>query len=120
MFEPYKVYVKTDDKNRITAVNSSAFLPSLEGWQEIDSGFGDRYHHAQGNYFDKPIMDERGICRYTLEDGKPVERTQEEMDADWDARPKPVPKPDQANRIDALEKQLAAYEAAYLEGVNEA
>lgn len=61
MHEPYKVYVKTDDKNRITAVNSSAFLSSLEGWQEIDSGFGDKYHHAQGNYFDQPIMDDRGI-----------------------------------------------------------
>ena len=28
------------------------------------------------------IMDERGVYRYKLVDGKPVERTQEEMDAD--------------------------------------
>ena len=105
MHEPYKVYVKTDDKNRITAVNSSAFLSSLEGWQEIDSGFGDKYHHAQGNYFDQPIMDDRGIWRYKLEDGKPVERTQEEMDADY--KP-PVPKPSEADRITALEEELAA------------
>ena len=117
---PYVVYVKLDENNLIAAVNSSAFINSTDDWTEIDRGYTQRHHHAQGNYFDKPIMDERGICRYTLEDGKPVERTQEEMDADWDARPKPVPKPDQANRIDALEKQLAAYEAAYLEGVNEA
>ena len=105
MHEPYKVYVKTDDKNRITAVNSSAFLSSLEGWQEIDSGFGDKYHHAQANYFDKPITDDRGIWRYKLEDGKPVERTQEEMDADY--KP-PVPKPSEADRITALEEELAA------------
>lgn len=105
MHEPYKVYVKTDDKNRITAVNSSAFLSSLEGWQEIDSGFGDKYHHAQGNYFDQPIMDDRGIWRYKLEDGKPVERTQEEMDADYTP---PVPKPSEADRITALEEELAA------------
>ena len=82
-FEPYIVYVKPDDSNRITAVNSSAFLRDTDGWTEIDRGYGDRYHHAQGNYFDKPIMDERGIYCYRLEDGKPVERTQEEMDADY-------------------------------------
>lgn len=118
--EPYIVYVKADDQNLITTVNSSAFLSDTDGWTEIDKGYTQRHHHAQGNYFDQPIMDDRGIYRYKLEEGKPVERTQEEMDADWEARPKPVPKPDQANRIAALEKQLAAYEAAYLEGVNEA
>lgn len=82
-FEPYIVYVKTDDANRITAVNSSAFLRDVMGWTEIDRGYGDKYHHAQGNYFPMPIMDERGIYRYKLVDGKPVERTQEEMDADY-------------------------------------
>lgn len=117
--EPYIVYVKTDDQNRITAINSSAFIPDPSEWIEIDRGFGDKHHHAQGNYFDKPIRDMRGICRYKLEDGKPVERTQEEMDADWEARPKPDPKPSDADRIAALEEQLAAYEIAYLEGVNE-
>lgn len=81
--EPYIVYVKADDQNRITAINSSAFIPDPSDWVEIDSGFGDKYHHAQGNYFDQPIRDMRGICRYKLEDGKPVERTPEEMDADW-------------------------------------
>ena len=88
---PYTVFVRTDDMGRITAINASAFLTDTEGWTEIDSGFGDRYHHAQGNYFDKPIMDERGVYRYKLEGGKPVERAQEEMDADWAARPAPEP-----------------------------
>ena len=104
---PYIVYVKTDDANRITAVNSSAFLRDVTGWIEIDSGYGDRYHHAQGNYFDKPIMDERGIYRYKLEDGKPVERTQEEMDADYVP---PVQKPSEDARIAALEEALTAIE----------
>lgn len=103
--QPYIVYVKADDQNRITAINSSAFLPDPSGWQEIDSGFGDKYHHAQGNYFDKLICDDRGIKRYKLEDGKPVERTQEEMDADYT---QPVPKPSDADRIAALEEELAA------------
>lgn len=103
--EPYIVYVKVDDENRITAINSSAFIPDPSGWVEIDSGFGDKNHHAQGNYFDQPIMDERGIWRYKLEDGKPVERTQEEMDADYTP---PVSKPSDADRITALEEELAA------------
>lgn len=81
--KPYGVYVKTDGKDRIINVNSDAFLPDVSGWVKIDEGHGDRFHHAQGNYFDKQIMNDRGILRYKLEDGKPVERTQEEMDADY-------------------------------------
>ena len=80
---PYIVYVKLDEENRITSVNSSAFLRETDGWTEIDSGYGDKYHHAQGNYLAKPIYDYRGIYRYKLVNGKPVERTQEEMDADY-------------------------------------
>ena len=60
----YIVYVKTDPNGYITAVNSSAFLRDMTGWAEIDSGYGARFHHAQGNYFQKPIMDERGVKRY--------------------------------------------------------
>lgn len=105
--KPYIVYVKTDDANRITAVNSSAFLRDMTDWTEIDRGFGDEYHHAQGNYFTKPIMDERGIYRYKLVDGKPVERTQEEMDADYVP---PVHQPSEVERIEALEDALTAIE----------
>ena len=113
----YIVYAKADESDRITSINSSAFLADVTGWTEIDSGYGDKYHHAQGNYFDKPLCDERGIYRYKLVDGKPVERTQEEMDADYVP---PEVKPTDAERISELEAKLAAYEAAYEEGVNEA
>ena len=105
--QPYIVYVKPDEENRITAVNSSEFLIDLTGWVEIDRGFGDRYHHAQNNYFPLSIRDERRICRYKLVDGKPVERTQAEMDADWE---EPVPVPDQDERIAALEAAMHAIE----------
>ena len=115
--QPYIVYVRADETSRITAVNSSAFLPDTTGWTEIDRGFGDKYHHAQGNYLPQPIIGERGIYRYKLVDGKPVERTQEEMDADYVP---PEVKPTDAERISELEAKLAAYEAAYEEGVNEA
>lgn len=112
-FKPYIVYVKTDDANRITAVNSSVFLTNTTGWTEIDSGYGDKYHHAQGNYFDKPIKDMRGIYRYKMEDGEPVERTQEEMDADYAARP--APPPSDKERIAQLEEQNAMLTECLLE-----
>ena len=99
---PYIVYVKVDESNRVTSINSSAFLADVTGWTEIDSGYGDKYHHAQGNYFDKPLCDERGICRYKLVNGRPVERTQEEMNADYVP---PEVKPTDAERILQLESE---------------
>ena len=75
---PYIVYIKTGDANRITAVNSSAFLPDTPGWTEIDSGYGDKYHHAQNNYLPAGLTDENGILNYKLTDGKPELRTIEE------------------------------------------
>ena len=89
--KPYGVYVSVDPAGRIYAINSSSFIFDTMGWVKIDEGYGDKYHHAQGNYLDKPLFDERGIYRYKLVDGKPVERTQEEMDADYAAQPVPEP-----------------------------
>lgn len=117
--QPYIVYVKTDAQSRIQAVNSSAFLSDTDGWIEIDSGYGDKHHHAQGNYFPKPLYDERGIMRYKLVGGQPVERTQDEMDADY-VEPEPIPEDGLAGRVAALEAQLTAYEEAYAQGVNDA
>ena len=101
----YQVYVKINDSRLITEVDSSGFLSDMSNWIQIDEGSGIRYYHAQNNYFDKPIRDERGICRYKLEDGKPVERTQEEMDADYVP---PIPQPTDAERIQQLEEELKA------------
>ena len=97
--QTYKVYIKTDETGRIITINSDAFLPDKDGWVLIDEGHGDRFHHAQCNYLPGPIMDERGVYRYKLEDGKPVERTQEEMDADYDP---PAPAPDLATEVAEL------------------
>lgn len=99
---PYIVYVKVDESNRVTSINSSAFLADVTGWTEIDSGYGDKHHHAQGNYLPRPLCDERGICRYKLVNGRPVERTQEEMDADYVP---PEVKPTDAERILQLESE---------------
>lgn len=87
---PYAVLVRTDTENRITEINSSAFVADANGWTKIDEGWGDKFHHAQGNYLPKPLIDERGVYRYKLEEGQAVERTQEEMDGDYAARPVPA------------------------------
>ena len=102
---PYGVYVRVDETGRIVAINSDAFLPSTEGWVRIDEGYGDKYHHAQGNYLPAPLTDERGIRRYKLAGGKVVARTAEEMDADV---PEPATEPTARERITALEEELRA------------
>ena len=82
MNDLYRVYVKLDSKKSIISVNSSAFLDTVEEWLQIDEGVGDRYHHAQSNYFDLPIYTADGFPRYKLVEGKAVERTEQELDAD--------------------------------------
>lgn len=95
----YTVYVQTDGAGCITAVNSSAFVG--EDWgTEIDSGLGDKYHHAQNNYFPHPLYTEDGIPRYKLADGKAVERTEEEIEADRAAIPTPPPTVQEQLRAD--------------------
>jgi len=89
--DEYIVYVKTDEGSRITAVNSSEFIGDITGWVEIDRGYGDKYHHAQGNYFPLSIMTDEGVWRYKLENGAAVERTAEEIAADIAAIPPPPP-----------------------------
>ena len=75
----YIVYAKQNSYGYITDVNSSAFLTDTADFFEIDRGYGDKYHHAQGNYFPKPIMTDGGAYRYKMVDGAPVECTEEEI-----------------------------------------
>lgn len=98
------VYVKTSDPGYIIDVNSSAFLEDIAGWTEIDQGGGDRYHHAQGNYFPQPIMTDGGAYRYKLVDGLPVECTPEEI-AEQETANQTEPASSQEERIRALESQ---------------
>ena len=84
-----RVFIKTDSQDRITAVNSEIFISDLSGWTEIDSGDGDKFAHAQGNYFPKPITDENGVYRYKFENGTVCERSVDEMAADM-----PIPEPE--------------------------
>jgi hypothetical protein len=104
--ESCKVLVQTDDAGRVTAINSDAFV-SGDGWTAIDEGEGDRYRHAQNNYLLEPLTDERGVYRYKLVDGLVAQRTQAEMDADFDARPAPEPTAEEKERT-LLKAQIQA------------
>ena len=99
-----RVYIKTDDKNRVTAISSEIFISDTTGWTEIDRGDGDRYVHAQGNYFPKPLTDENGVYRYKYADGIVSERTAEEMAEDI---PAPVPTPPTNAELAAAIPELA-------------
>ena len=74
----HKVYIKTDSNDSIIAVNSSDFLSDTTGWIEIDEGLGDKYHHAQGNYFEKSLVDNNGLYNYKYIDDTVTERTDSE------------------------------------------
>lgn len=102
----YKVLAKTDDVGRVTAINSDAFVNG-DGWTQIDEGEGDRYRHAQNNYLFDPLTDERGVYRYKLVDGLVAQRTQAEMDADFDALPTPEPTADEKEKT-LLKAQIKA------------
>lgn len=104
--ESCKVLVRIDDAGRVTAINSDAFV-SGDGWTQIDEGEGDRYRHAQNNYLLKPLTDERGVYRYKLVDGLIAQRTQAEMDADFDALPAPEPTAEEKERT-LLKAQIQA------------
>ena len=100
MEQPYKVLVRVDDAGRVVEINSDAFVTDTDGWVEIDSGWGDKYHHAQGNYLESSLIDERGLFLYKLENGQVVKRSAAEVEADY--RPQPAA-PTQEERLAALE-----------------
>lgn len=85
-----RVYVQTDETGRVLRLEGEYSLPAdLAGWVKIDEGFGDKFSLAQSHYLDKPLYD-GAVLRYKLVDGKVIERTAEEIEADKAKLPKPV------------------------------
>lgn len=82
--EPYKVYIKINEYGVITAINSSAFLSDTTDWIEVDEGYGDRFHHAQGNYLLTSLIDENGFYQYEYEDGVIKARSDSDIQKDWE------------------------------------
>lgn len=126
--ETYKVYVLANAKGCIFAVQSSAHLTNTNGWTYVATGTGDKYAHAQQQFFPLPLTDDDGVYRYKLVGGKPAERTEDEMDADRAAMPEtggsvestPSVDSDTAQRIAELERIVASQDqqiAMLLEGV---
>lgn len=109
LIDTYKVYVKLDPDNKVIAINSSAFIPEddLANWVQIDEGTGDKYHHAQGNYFtDVPLYNEYGISNHKYDGTSVILRTEEEIQADIAAIPPPPPS--QSDQIAQLQSTLNA------------
>lgn len=99
----YKVYVKLDKNNCITAVESDLTLKDISGYVQIDEGTGDKYAHAQGNYFDvknceKPLRDSQGRCNYKYVDNEVMELTDEEKESLF---PTPVQQPTEQQILNA-------------------
>ena len=86
----YIVYVRVDKNSNIVDINSDAFLEDVYNWIPIDEGYGDKYHHAQGNYFPLPLYGTDGCANYKLADGTPALRTEAEKAAEIAARPAQV------------------------------
>lgn len=85
-----RVYVLLDSESRILRLEGEYSLPAdLTGWTKIDEGSGDRFSLAQSHYLDKTLYD-GAVLRYKLVDGKVIERTAEEIEADKAKLPKPV------------------------------
>lgn len=61
-----KVYVKTNSRGYITDINSDIFIKDFSGWKKIDEGYGDRFAHAQSEYFGNCLINENGNYRYKL------------------------------------------------------
>lgn len=101
----YKVYVQIDSNNCITGIESDLTLKDTTGYIPIDEGAGDKYSHAQGNYFTldgkEPLRDMQGKYNYKLIDNKPVELTEAEKEKLF---PTPIPQP-------TLEQQLLETQA---------
>ena len=78
--EKIKVFIKTNENDEITKVASSIFLKDTTDWIEIDEGDGNKYAHAQGNYFDKPLKTRIGSYNYKYVNGEIIEVDNEEID----------------------------------------
>lgn len=82
-----KVYVLIDSNNYITRIEGQYSLPlDLTDWTFIDAGYGDKYNLAQTHYFDKPLITQDGIYQYKLVGTTPIERSEEEIAAEREAK----------------------------------
>ncbi|MFD0710648.1 hypothetical protein [Paenibacillus sp. GCM10027626] len=92
----YQHYVRTDTNGIVIYGYTTGFeLPDVD--DILLPNESDRHFCYQ-------LYNDRGQYRYKIVQGKMVERSQAELDAEWNARP-PVPKTPEQQRIEALEEE---------------
>ena len=79
-----KVYIKINEKNHVTDINSEVFISDTSDWIEIDEGEGDKYAHAQGNYLPNPLRTSYGCYRYKYENNTIIELTDDDIRIEYE------------------------------------
>lgn len=105
----HKVYVSLQD-GYITSINSDIFLSKEEmsTMAKIDQGQGDKYAHAQSQYLEKGLVDEKGRYNYKFVEGKVIEVAE----ADKPTIEEPKAEPTEQEKINAqLMLQIAQLKA---------
>ena len=101
-----KVYIQTDAEGRILRCEGGYTTPhDLTGWTGIDEGTGDKYNLCQSHYFDGGLYTMDGIPRYRWDGEKTALRSEDELEADREALPKPSPSTTVEARLTALEAE---------------
>jgi len=94
----YNHYIRTNEAGEIIHGFSDAFEQPQDGDILVLENGPRHFHEA----WPEPLRNERGQYRFRWVNGQRVERSQEELDAEWAARP-PEP-PSLADRIAYLEE----------------
>ncbi len=76
-----EVYIKVDN-TIVIGIYSDWELKNKSGYIAIDSGYGDKYTHAQNNYLplDFPLIDSKGRYNYKYENNEIVRLTEQEKE----------------------------------------
>lgn len=99
-----KVYIKTDNQNRIIYCDGGYTIDNIENideWTLIDEGEGVRFNLCQSNYFDGGLYTDDGIPRWKYVGGECVLRNDDELSVDRASMPASAP-----TQLDRIEAQV--------------
>jgi len=92
-----KVYIKTDESNRVIRCEggySISNIDNIEEWINIDEGYGDKYNLCQSHYFNKPLMNMDGTHNYIYDNNEVRKSTLDELAEELAEMPVPEPQTD--------------------------
>lgn len=68
------VYIKLNNNKEIVDINSDIFIKDFTDWIKIDEGNGDKYAHAQSQYFENSLVNQLSDkYNYKYENKKVIE-----------------------------------------------